>query len=446
MPICRQVLTGQLSEEENSALKLAVLENNAKNKRLAMGMAKSQPDSKSEILSQPLFKNLSSNFVSEEQFDFLTLPDHENHQINCQNFKHQRQYILQPLSYEEESFPIAYSITIHKDLQMFERLLRSIYHPQNFYCIHVDQKSPKEFRKAVEKLISCFDNVFHPAKQVKLYYLHYSRVQADLNCLETLAQYKYKYVFNLCGQDFPIKTNLKLVQDLKNLNGKNENESVDVEKVSKLNRIMQGYDLNPEALNSTKANHAMLVRNPDKDKQPGNLNYAPMLGQDTGLFAGSAYFLFSKAAIDFILQDAAVQGFLDWMKNAWSPDESIWATLSRYHRLPGSYGDYPSHIKYEFNEVHARTRLVKWAGLDRANSQFWAGYNSAKFVPMYQPCGGKYLRGVCVYGTSDLPWLINSRHWFANKFDAMIDPLAIDCLDIFIRHQALKDSFDVIYH
>lgn len=326
---------------------------------------------------------------------------------------------------------------------MFERLLRSIYHPQNFYCIHVDQKSSQQFKQAISNLISCFDNVFHPSKQTKLYYYHYSRVQADLNCLEALKPFNYKYVINLCGQDFPLKTNLQLVRDFKTLNGKNEIESIDVEKTNKLSRITQGYDLN---LIQTKAgdNHAKLVRNRAKDKHPLTLNYAPMLGQETGLFVGSAYFVMTQQAANFVLTDQTVKQFLAWSEHSWSPDEFIWATLARYKNFPGTYGDYPSHIKYEFNEVHTRVRLVKWIYLAKPDKTYFAGYSGAKFVPMYKPCGGKYLRDICVYGVSDLPWLINSRHWFANKFDALIDPMAIDCLDVHVRNSSLTESFNSV--
>jgi len=41
-----------------------------------------------------------------------------------------------------------------------ERLLRSIYMPQNVYCIHVDAKSPSHVHQAAAAIANCFDNVF----------------------------------------------------------------------------------------------------------------------------------------------------------------------------------------------------------------------------------------------------------------------------------------------
>ena len=40
---------------------------------------------------------------------------------------------------EEEAFPIAYSLLMHKEVEQAERLLRAIYRPQNSYCIHIDK-------------------------------------------------------------------------------------------------------------------------------------------------------------------------------------------------------------------------------------------------------------------------------------------------------------------
>ena len=36
---------------------------------------------------------------------------------------------------------IFYSIAFHKDVDQVESLLRAIYKPHNFYCLHVDNKS-----------------------------------------------------------------------------------------------------------------------------------------------------------------------------------------------------------------------------------------------------------------------------------------------------------------
>lgn len=112
-------------------------------------------------------------------------------------------------------------------MQNFERLLRAIYAPQNIYCVHVDQKSKPSFYSAVMAIVSCFPNVFMVSQPVNVVYASWSRVQADINCMADLynSSTKWKYFINVCGQDFPLKTNLEIVQMLRLLKGGNSMES-----------------------------------------------------------------------------------------------------------------------------------------------------------------------------------------------------------------------------
>jgi len=80
------------------------------------------------------------------------------------------------------------NIDCFSKFSIFERLLRSIYHPQNLYCVHVDKKSPREFLEGVKKLSRCFPNVFVATKLSEVYYSHWSRVEADINCFEDLVK------------------------------------------------------------------------------------------------------------------------------------------------------------------------------------------------------------------------------------------------------------------
>lgn len=82
---------------------------------------------------------------------------------------------------------------------------------------------------------------------VDVVYGGWSRVQADLNCMADLYNYstKWKYFINLCGQDFPLKTNLEIVRMLRSLRGGNSLESVKMPdahrwRVSKVHEIVDG--------------------------------------------------------------------------------------------------------------------------------------------------------------------------------------------------------------
>ncbi|XP_043540512.1 beta-1,3-galactosyl-O-glycosyl-glycoprotein beta-1,6-N-acetylglucosaminyltransferase 3-like, partial [Chiloscyllium plagiosum] len=146
---------------------------------------------------------------------------------DCSSFVRARRYITVPLSPEEELYPVAYSMVIHDGIEMFERLLRSIYAPQNLYCVHVDRKSPGQYQAAVRAIAACFPNVFVAARLESVTYATWARVQADLNCMRELLEkpVPWRYFLNVCGQDFPLKTNREIVHSLKALNGSNLIES-----------------------------------------------------------------------------------------------------------------------------------------------------------------------------------------------------------------------------
>uniref|UniRef100_A0A3Q3WUZ6 Uncharacterized protein n=1 Tax=Mola mola TaxID=94237 RepID=A0A3Q3WUZ6_MOLML len=162
-------------------------------------------------------------------------------------FKISRKYLQFPLSQEEEDLPLAYSMVVHHKVQNFERLLRAIYTPQNIYCVHVDNSSAPAIHSAITAITSCFPNVFVTRQTVDVVYGGWSRVQADLNCMADLYNYstKWKYFINLCGQDFPLKTNLEIVRMLRSLRGGNSLESVKMPdahrwRVSKVHEIVDG--------------------------------------------------------------------------------------------------------------------------------------------------------------------------------------------------------------
>lgn len=142
---------------------------------------------------------------------------------HCQNFQDQRGYIMSSLTEEEENFPLAFSIVLYKEAEMFERLLRAIYRPQNYYCLHVDKSSSLTFFSAVSDIADCFPNVFLVSKRIDIIWGEYSVLEADLLCMEDLWTFpKWKYLFTLTGQEFPLKTNYELVKILTAYKGAND--------------------------------------------------------------------------------------------------------------------------------------------------------------------------------------------------------------------------------
>lgn len=336
-----------------------------------------------------------------------TTHDYINMTSDCTSFIKRRKYIVEPLSREEAEFPIAYSIVVHHKIEMFDRLLRAIYMPQNFYCIHVDKKSEDSFLAAVTGIASCFSNVFVASQLETVVYASWSRVQADLNCMRDLHKRNagWKYLINLCGMDFPIKTNLEIVRKLKSLMGENNLETERMPSHKK-ERWKKHYVVVDGKLTNTGT---------DKVQPP----------LETPLFSGSAYFVVSRKYVEYVLENEKIQKFMEWAKDTYSPDEYLWATIQRIPEVPGSLS--LSH-KYDMSDMQAIARFVKW--------QYFEG-DVYKGAP-YPPCNGVHVRSVCVFGAGDLNWILRKHHLFANKFDMDIDLFAIQCLDEHLRLKALE--------
>lgn len=144
---------------------------------------------------------------------------------DCDSFIKKREYIMQTLSDEEKEFPLAYDIVMYKEVEQTERLLRAIYMPQNYYCLHVDKKSPAIVHKVMDRLTQCFPNVFMASKLEDVVWGTMTVLEADLNCMKDLLKFKkWRYFINLTGQEMPLKSNRELVRILKAYDGANEIE------------------------------------------------------------------------------------------------------------------------------------------------------------------------------------------------------------------------------
>ncbi|KAM9822198.1 beta-1,3-galactosyl-O-glycosyl-glycoprotein beta-1,6-N-acetylglucosaminyltransferase 4 isoform X4 [Syngnathus typhle] len=317
---------------------------------------------------------------------------------DCPTFLKTRHYNSVAISAVEHNFPLAYSLVVHKNAPMVERILHAIYAPQNIYCIHYDQKSSPTFIKAMENLAHCVPSVFIASKLESVKYAHISRLNADLNCLSDLlrSEVKWKYVINLCGQDFPLKSNNELVRELKQLNGNNMLESSRPSKLKK-----QRFSFHHELKNVLHEYQSIPVKTAiAKDIPPHGIM----------VFIGSAYFVLSREFVNYISNNKVVKDFLAWSADTYSPDEHFWATLVR---MPGVPGHIP-RLTPDVTDLKSKTRLVKWNYLE--------GH-------LYPPCSGIHVRSVCIYGAAELRWLLNDGHWFANKFDPDVDPILISCLE-----------------
>jgi hypothetical protein len=205
---------------------------------------------------------------------------------------------------------------------------------------------------------------------------------------------KWKYYINLTGQEFTLKTNLEIVNMLADRNGSNIIYS------------------NPILLNKRyKTQYKTVIKNDEyvitkERKEPFKHK----------IYKGSAYGIFSRELISFILNDTLVKEFLNWLNDTLGPEELFFSTLIMFPNAPGrnNSGSLKGNLY--------KTRAISWQPNDA--------------------CYGKVVRKICIYGVKDLPGVVNSKMVIANKFYEDFEPLALDCIEIEMYNKLLKRQME----
>ncbi|XP_076445032.1 N-acetyllactosaminide beta-1,6-N-acetylglucosaminyl-transferase-like isoform X2 [Babylonia areolata] len=318
---------------------------------------------------------------------------------DCGSFKDLYGYNRYPPVTEEEArFPIAFNLLLYKEVEQVHVLLRAIYRPHNSYCLHVDGHALPQVFQATRRLAACLPNVFLATRRENITYSGFSRLQADLNCMadhwrrSSGQPVPWRYLFNLPSQQFPLKTNLELVKILTIYNGAN-----DIEGISTVSRMLTvRFTFKHVYRQDGASGRLRVVRTTEKhEKPPHNIT----------VVKGSAYGVFSRDFVDYVLHDRRAQGLLEWCRAVDSPDEYFWATLNHnpHLKVPGGYSGVPDQKPWL--AVYA-----SWPPRDLCES-------------------GKHVRGVCIFGVRDLPQLVSRKELFANKFYLDFQPQALHCLD-----------------
>ena len=260
----------------------------------------------------------------------------------------------------EQQLPIAFGFSVHKGARLFEQLLQAIYMPHNVYCIHIDKKSPDVFRKAILAMIRCLPNVFVSKKRTDVVWGHFSIVEAQLNCMEELLQStrKWKYYINLVGQDFPLYDNSQIVVALQKLNNTNSIESFP----------MPGHNSDRTKKVHILQDHTIYNTGVEKSPPPHNIP----------IQKGSTHIVAIREFIEFLLHSKIGKDFVNFLKDTYVPDETIYSSLQQHPLTPGGLlGEQHNHI----------TRALHW------DDEF-------------SDCKGEWVRTLCWLSIEDLQWAL----------------------------------------
>lgn len=319
------------------------------------------------------------------------------------------QYPRSANSLEEEEYPIAFSISIHKNVYQFENLLRLIYWPQNLYCIHVDRRAPPEVKMAVELLIANFSNVFLTRSE-PVYWAGFGVLRAVLNCMnDTLIRYgnqnRWKYFINLSGMDFPLKTNLELVRILKLLNGSNDVEFAYEFQFSR-------YWFSYRSILDSNGHPYTHVPETHKSKPPPPHRLK--------VYKGNLAAALSRDFVEYLFKNQVSLDFIDWLRDTDTADEHLWATLN-YNRLAKAPGSFPAECHNSTDQLEHISRYAVWRGTSGKPNKH---------------CSGRYVRDVCIFGVKDVKYLTrpgSRKELFANKFYMDYQSAAFACMQEWFR-------------
>ncbi len=221
-----------------------------------------------------------------------------------------------------------------------------------------------------------------------------SAVLADLHCMEDLLRspVQWKYFINLCGQDFPLKTNLEIVRQLKVYAPLNCIASYPVNGSRFQNRFKYKY------------------YSPSLDKSPKIMVPHHLKGKPPfTLYKGDTYIAATRKFIDFVINSNISRTFLAWLNDTLIPDEYFTLSLNRLPEAPGGY-EIPS------NESNVRFRR-------------WVRNRS---LPI---CSGKYVRCLCIFNSGYLQFLRKRPELFVNKFHYDFDPVAMQCMEELLENR-----------
>ena len=245
----------------------------------------------------------SQKIANQSQLDTLQhvlngslLPGRQNNNRgvtkDCQASRLKYAFNRWPVTTQEEQFPLAFSFKLHKYPDMFERLLSVLWRPHNLYCVHVDSKTPPDVYWRIVNVTSCFPNVVLTQTRINVVY---ASLYADIECVKVAlnSSVKWRYHINVCGQEFPLKTNLEMVQILTALNGTND---------------VENYPPNLSFINLSYKYKSAIHRGVNR---PTNETKAPFPDSAVQIRKGSAYNCLQRRFLDWALRDevrAILQG------------------------------------------------------------------------------------------------------------------------------------------
>jgi len=271
---------------------------------------------------------------------------------------------------------IVYLILVHRYPGQFKRLFRAIYHPANYYLVHVDRRSGVGLQTEIQDFLSSFPNA-SLLKSKSILWGGYSMVDAELRGIKELLKIgsEWEFFINLSAQDFPLKSQMYIQDFLSRNIGK---DFIKVANQSKfrpdtLSRIENYVTESGDSMLST----PILKR--------------PYLRTVTP-YIGNQWMILSRKFCEFVSYSPEVDRFKRFYRHTFIADEGFFQTVIM-------------NCSYEGTIVNDDKRIIVWVPL-----------GTIKLRPRD-------------FTSKDAKFLLASQGLFARKFDETVDAEILNILE-----------------
>jgi len=271
---------------------------------------------------------------------------------------------------------IAYLILVHRYPGQFKRLFRAIYHPANYYLVHVDKRSGVGLQTEIQDFLSSFANA-SLLKSQSILWGGYSLVDAELRGIEELLKIspKWEFFINLSGQDFPLKSQAHIQDFLRRNKGK------DFIKVSNQSKVR------PDTLSRIQN---YVTESGDSILSTPIIKWTYLRGVTP--YIGNQWMILSRKFCEFVCYSPDVERFKKFYRHTFISDEGFFQTVIM-------------NTSYKGIIVNDDKRTIVWV-----------------------PVGTIKLRPRD-FTSKDAEFLLASQGLFARKFDETVDAGILSILE-----------------
>ncbi len=291
----------------------------------------------------------------------------------------------------------AYLILVHRYPQQFMRLFRAIYHPNNYYLMHVDKRGGGGGLQAeIRDFLASFSNA-HLLESQNVVWGGYSMVDVELKGIKELLKINAEWDFfiNLSGQDYPLRSQA-FIQDFLS-----QNEETD------FIQILDQAKERPDTMNRVE-NYFIETGN-GFSGTPYKRPYLP----DVTPYIGGQWMILSRECCEFICCSDEVEKFKSFYQNTLIPDEGFFQTVMM-------------NTSYSGTIINDDKRAIVWIPDEviRLRPKTFTANDTKALI-----ASGSIKLRPKTFTTNDAEFLLASGALFARKFDATVDSTIFDILE-----------------